>query len=504
MSGASQNRPTEEHPPRPRLSLGAKVLLSLVSLAVGLLLLEVGLRITGYTLAASRQDPYEANYADEELPFAGLRYSLHGDQSRRRVVVAVGDSYTFGGNVAAQETYPQRLAELLAADGYGQGVVNLGRCEDNTWSTVRRLRAFLDTAEHKGLAPELVILLVGSADRFAYRGLGRPAGLTGWLSSLRIYKMARAIQLALVQRDLINDRGYTLIPAAARPQDDYSQESGLGAAAARPLQDLNAVYQVLAASSRLRAEGKPEQARQRVKQAHQLAISLGAPTGPLGCVGDHKAACGEDGQFEPLLELLVVALVSGYAEKLAHDQAVALLMDVGAHFPNYLWDANDTERHWTHPRDRLIQLVQLQSRYDAAELLSMMDKILKARPKLAGNSRYAAFRAQLKDLAAPEAEVERLRESLWAEMIKACRQHNVPVMVVNYPVDYRTVNQALGRIARDNGLPLVDVNSVFNSLIKREGRRPYLLDDDHCTPAGFKVIAQQVHLSIKAKGLLKK
>lgn len=79
-----------------------------------------------------------------------------------RVIVAFGDSLTSGLGVAADQTYPARLGQRLAREGYDYRVVNAGVSGDTTAGGLRRVDWALR------LKPEIVILELGVND--ALRG----------------------------------------------------------------------------------------------------------------------------------------------------------------------------------------------------------------------------------------------------------------------------------------------------------------------------------------------
>lgn len=80
-----------------------------------------------------------------------------------RILVAFGDSLTAGRGVAPEETYPARLNEKLALNGYRYRVVNAGVSGDTTAGGVRRVDWVLKSK------PDIVIVELGAND--GLRGL---------------------------------------------------------------------------------------------------------------------------------------------------------------------------------------------------------------------------------------------------------------------------------------------------------------------------------------------
>jgi len=128
-----------------------KLGLSLASLALLFAAGEAGLRIAGFapleelransvwSFLAASDDPvlgYEliprahgAGFGTEvsvnSLGFRGREIELEKPQGARRIVV-LGDSITFGNDLSLEETYPQRVEDLLAQAGHAAQVCNLG------------------------------------------------------------------------------------------------------------------------------------------------------------------------------------------------------------------------------------------------------------------------------------------------------------------------------------------------------------------------------------------
>jgi len=189
-------------------TLKVKILISLCSLVFFLGLLELGLRATGHFLISKRLN-------ETTQPSGGFTYDTF-------TILCLGDSFTFGGLVWEYETYPARLEKLLNTDPRTAGkgrwfrVINQGVCDHNSHQVRKALPRWLD--KHN---PDLVILLVGAANRFNMQGFNQylcasekasffrktftAAG--DFVLDLRITKMLRIIVLNLKGRSLKNDTG---------------------------------------------------------------------------------------------------------------------------------------------------------------------------------------------------------------------------------------------------------------------------------------------------------
>ena len=134
------------------------------SLVVGLLLLEGTLR-SAALLVGSR--------------------SIEGVETGRRVVLALGDSHTYGVHCEAGEAYPGRLRALLEDRAPGRfAVVNLGLPGTNSSEIVERFPGWT-----RRFRPAVSLLAVGVNNRWNRTAvdLDRPLGLA-WLDRLRIVR----------------------------------------------------------------------------------------------------------------------------------------------------------------------------------------------------------------------------------------------------------------------------------------------------------------------------
>ncbi|HPM76689.1 MAG TPA: hypothetical protein PK961_06325 [bacterium] len=101
---------------------------------------------------------------DADLHTVHLWQKLAGkDGSSLTTILCVGDSFTYGGRVDPQQTYPVLLSNKLNDPAAGRNylVVNKGICESNSRIHAKKLPAWLD--EYR---PDMVIVLSGSANRF--------------------------------------------------------------------------------------------------------------------------------------------------------------------------------------------------------------------------------------------------------------------------------------------------------------------------------------------------
>jgi tetratricopeptide (TPR) repeat protein len=148
----------------------------LAGFAVCLVLLEAGLRLAGYWYLRSVTVPAAAN-----------------EGASVRMVVCLGDSYTFGGLSDYQDRYPAQLQKLFDADTTKTIVCNEGICEANSSQVLAHLQRIRAPVQY-------AVLLVGAANRFNFAGHGVRWQPAGFIRTLRTYKMLRILSAAVKDR----------------------------------------------------------------------------------------------------------------------------------------------------------------------------------------------------------------------------------------------------------------------------------------------------------------
>jgi len=161
-----------------------KILITLGIFIFLLCLLEIGLRIGGYLYRGKLSALVKVNERDPNSLFT---------------ILCLGDSYTVGGKVKAQDSYPSQLQKMFSdAAKKNVSVVNAGICESNSTQV---LEYFLRLFEIYKI--DSVVLLVGSANRFNLVGYKDNAvnNLFGF-RKLRLYKLAHIFMINLKGRIL--------------------------------------------------------------------------------------------------------------------------------------------------------------------------------------------------------------------------------------------------------------------------------------------------------------
>ncbi|MBN1913919.1 MAG: hypothetical protein JW788_05915, partial [Candidatus Omnitrophica bacterium] len=136
-------------------NIGKGICISIISTIFFLVLLELGFRIAGYVYFRSRMSPQESICVSEKEK---------GDH----VILCVGDSFTFGRGAAREDTYPAQLQSIFRErdPDLRVRVINGASCEYNSSQVLSDLQEQI-----RRYKPDLIVLLVGSANRFNFVGL---------------------------------------------------------------------------------------------------------------------------------------------------------------------------------------------------------------------------------------------------------------------------------------------------------------------------------------------
>jgi len=127
-----------------------KILISILSIVITLLLLEAVLQTSSYFLRQS-QKPQRKNKNQNSTS-----------------ILCVGDSFVKGLGAPLGRGYPEQMQEILnkQQNEVSYEVFNYGVLGMNTLVLVRRLPEFMETVQ-----PDILVLLVGTNDRWNYAGI---------------------------------------------------------------------------------------------------------------------------------------------------------------------------------------------------------------------------------------------------------------------------------------------------------------------------------------------
>lgn len=469
-----------------KLALRYKLLISLISLLFSLTALELGLAAVGRIYYS----PDEV-YRDDELEATG--------SGPAKTLVAVGDSFTHGGLVAGDATYTHFLRQILREQQYTDyRVKNLGICELNSGELLKRIPRIIDRNQ-----PYAILLLVGATNRFnpwdyeAYANKDFVSTLKKNFFNLRVVKMARFIGLALTaNRDMDRNGLLSLIGPGDRSRNtrhdlhlEYLEERQEEA-------DINSPDEVARVWA-LYKEGRKAEALHRAEKlftgrsprGRELLFALTyfylKNDRPDKVQEMIALATKNDRESEEILNFMTFyrfELARWHREHLQYDEAIdwylkAIALDPDADY--FFFELN--------------KIFDLQSRYTSKMLYDKLAALADENPDIALSRMYQNHLKLYRDKQKWEDGIgDWLRHDLDA-IAALCRQRGIKLIIQKYPVSYPLANSVIEEIARKYDLPVVDHLTRFRDL---EPKKDYLYDDDHCTPAGHRIMAENIYKTL--------
>lgn len=465
-----------------------------VSLAATVAALEVLLRLAGFVL----QLGYQPDHA-KPSKFSG------------KTIVCIGDSYTYGGEVRRDtEAYPAALQRLLdKRRGPGKyRVLNLGICESTTSEQLRNLPGWL-----KDYKPDVVILLAGSANRFApfeyKKGREGAAHEENRLFDFRVAQMARLIVLNIKaggarsggrgMHELLN---YTIPVSRGAVTNSFAHAVRIELRwKKRKLKDLNPEKPL----DKLWILNRTKKYGEGIRLGREtLAEGTADKKQTVFAMADLYFNAGKYNMVEKLLEdsERSAAKRGTYADAMAYYQmrigderrlAGNFEEAIGSYLKGIELDPNQPAFYFF-----LTKCFDLQSRYSADEIYRALIDMNKRNPMIAESKSYQSYLALFRDKKKWDSGVEKWISGDLEAIAELCEKNGAKLIAQNYPVDYSIANRQLKRVAEKRSLPLVDNQSVFATL---EPKKKYFRDDDHCSPAGHDVMAENVYKIFESKGL---
>lgn len=461
-----------------------KMLVSLISLFFFLALLEVGLRIYGHI--------YFSKF-DKEIELSEV-----ADDGNRKRILCVGDSFTFGGRVAPDETYPTQLQKLL--DGAGPvekyTVINRGRCESNTRQLLHQLPFWLETLE-----PDIVILLIGSANNFnawdydTYMQENLLFSLRSRFYGLRVVKMCRIIWLNLAARDLkLKMRNiYFHIDQTEDPYHSFLDQwvkKDSGPESDDTLGRMFYFFQKRRIDDALESgesslNGGPENREEIICALSHILSETGKMREALNLLEDSRPSLPETELVDAFLGHYYKRMAESALGQFRFDKTIelclkAIKLDPDEYFNYYM----------------MTKAFEFQSSYNSEKIHDELIRMKKDRPSLVMNDLFTGYLRVYKDKQGWDKGVKEWIYHDLNEVFSLCTKNGSRLIIQDYPVDYANANDALKATAENNSLTLIDNTAVFKNLKPRE---KYLFDDDHCTAEGHKIMAVNIFNELVAE-----
>ncbi|MBT3583948.1 MAG: hypothetical protein HN509_03495 [Halobacteriovoraceae bacterium] len=437
-----------------------------ISLVGSLIVLELGMRLLGWQMLSSR----EAGFLQEKLKYEREEYLIEKEPDFQYRVVTLGDSSTNGGNVHLRDTYPFQLFNIQQKSPLKNkfNILNFGICEYNSYRTLNQIIDNFDTYN-----PDVVILLSGEADRFNPIGLDKEVDsnkkikLWSLISHFRVFKMARGIWL-----------NWKFKKESDRPF--YPNYSGGKSDIPLLMQNYDQVKRI----ANLFKNGWYKQAREVIATLDEdFAKSVN-----FDYQGDDPLR-----YFYILLEdsELIGAVYTNYLHQGQNREAIQFLLKVLKDFPvAFSYEESSIFYDMSVSFD-------FQSQVKASEIIKVFDDAVLHDPNIKNSLNFKRYFPLFKNKDQFRKQVNKNRKKNLQKIIDFLLEKNIPIIVQNYPGNWMEANSDLELLAKKNKLPFVDNHKKFQLLMDEKNRKKYLEDDEHPTPLGYKIMAQNVWQELK-------
>ncbi len=481
------SRTAEEMRHRARnVGLRYKLLISLTTLVLLAICVELVLRAANVVINRIVFTSPTAIHANE----------ASADASDPVTILAVGDSFTWGGRAPGDESYPSHLFLLLSEQCAGRSyrVINGGACESNTLAIRRNLPAMLD--KHR---PDIVLLLTGSANLYSpwdYQYWAEPDAISAskhWFVHLRTVKMLRTLWINGAGHRLVSTVMplYTRSRAWERQMDELRVGSIDGSS---PNPTVERIWREHLAHRSNAAIDLGLEALARAPQgreAEAVMCSMIEISGELDAFEDaatwldrSETAFPESDYSRNCRSFYQLDL----CEKLMTTRFRRTDLAV-----NFCLDAVRSDPYDYFHYYLLAKAFGLQSEYRAEDILRELERIGADHPDVRELKFYHDYLDIFRDGGEWERKVARWIEDDLERIVEICRERGIQLVVANYPMDYPLANGLLRSVAERHGLEFVDHLSAFDGLTPKGD---YLFDDDHCTGKGHAVMAQNVFAAL--------
>lgn len=393
-------------------------------------------------------------------------YEIYKAHKNNLEVITIGDSYTNGGNVLWNQTYPFQLFLKL---GKKIPVSNMGVCEDTTKGSYLRLQDYF--AKNKSNTKNrIVVVLVGAADMFydsgpAFESLYNEFINGGHISSAEInlkieekpeqWYNLKTIKMAKYVYSWSRDKLSVMLSSSIK-KDPLST-------------DLAECFLAVDPTRRTCFTSK------YIQISNDINAKIDSPF------------------FKTLTNVIIFnnsLRQSGKEEKIVEDLLTAI--DV---FPKMLGTPEVIYN--------IASFSTLQSKYSLKEdILPRIKQSFNLNSKLfqkdlrPGQDRLTQSDAILEALENWTTNYDRAsiaQKTHYQKMIELVHQNGGNIIFLTYPLDYKNTNSDILKLAEKKNVHVIDITKLFSDLNAQGLTQEQLIGDwEHCTPLGYEYIATSV------------
>lgn len=393
-------------------------------------------------------------------------YELYKSLPSNLEILAIGDSFTNGGNVGWEQSYPFQLFEKLEKK---YPVSNMGICEDTTKGTYMRLNHYFQHKKDQS-KKSIVVVMVGAADMF--------------------YETSKEFES--FYKEFVNGEHISSESISFKIEDNQSFFSKL-----KTVKMIKYVYE--RTFDGLFPPKPYTGADKTLATRLQPCFDSSGYKKRNACferhLGEIKSGL-KDGYSQLLFKRLLNTILSSNLRD--HDgseeRIVGDLLSVIGIFPRMLAvpevlynlaSYSTLQSHYSLELDilPLVKHITTDDRDFFDEIEKNHDQINKSTSILKSIEKWSSYGA----------EARKIQTQYQEKIIELVQKERGEIIFLTYPVDYKNINSAILKLENNQNVHVVDVSKIFSKLIKSGVPQNELIGDwEHCTPKGYDVIASSV------------
>lgn len=495
-----------------------KIIIFTTSLFGSLLVLEFSLRALG---SFYLKDDYKREKIDSSWRFNqdGLPLKI---VNKEKNIVSLGDSFTFGGLLDKESTYPALLDTYLGDEKYNISVINYGMCERTSRDVLESLPSVYNFND-----PDILILLVGAANRFTADPYYSDFNdfLTSKESSyrkLRIYKMFRHI------KNVLEIKIHNFFSESQKNKDAEiimlapQIISGNFDSTSIKIENFQAIKDYITKENYKEALSALEGVSPELAADQDLLLLLGylqfKNQDLYNAQKSYELAFAKYPSLKTKSFLYNFYMWAAYSIKLvnpAHAMEYFLLalkqsqtkatrnfsnqyienienLEIKQNLKNDIYKNTKVFSEWDTFYFDMLRAFQKQSRYTVSDVSLVFKELLESDPNLNNNKDFMLYLNLYENYKEWEIGLKRWLEEDLSNIYKITQEHNTKMLLLTYPANYPDANVVIRSFAKKNNIPFIDLEYIFEELILKKSKEFYMQDDDHPTTEGNKVIATQI------------
>lgn len=398
-----------------------------------------------------------------------------------KIILCLGDSYTYGGEVENKYSYPFILSTL--AEKIGFTAINGGACEADTTTILEKYQYFLQR-----IRPEKVIFLGGTANFFGYKS---PDKL--FFENLKTFKLIKIfitdIKAKFIASKAKNGIYSNLIPLEIDLNHNYSEnEENFYIKKTLFLlyeqRNFNTAYETIMQGLKKFPDSLNLRwlhidvsfKMNKIKEAEKEIIFFNSNIEKLKSNAKiSKTAVG----------IIIRGLAEWNLINYNFDEASKKIVE-SLKYLDYLT-----------PYDVYVikQSFLMQSSISADKIYKILLDIANSNLILASDKNFNNLIDYFKEFKINEEKRIKWLKSDISKIIEISKKNNVELYIMTYPYPYRKVNDILREIAVKNKIKLIDCERYFMNL-NNSKRKKYFKDTDHLTPEGNRYLANIIFKEI--------